>query len=157
VQPDPNNKLADTQEQPFLTKCDVVKTCTRNLSLIGDKCSAHVDCAIGLSCDPTGHCESTMGICGNGKLDDGEECDPTADASGVVHDDDCPDTCSSDCSCPIDHGDGDSCASRDDPTYGCYRLLECMSEVKFNSIEGTLLITKFTEGGICKLKISELK
>jgi hypothetical protein len=75
VEPDPENKLSTPTPQAFLTNCDIVRTCTRSCDSIGEKCAAHEDCCGTLSCDTTGHCSSTYGMCGNGTLEEGEECD----------------------------------------------------------------------------------
>jgi hypothetical protein len=151
---------SDTSPQPFLTDCAVIKTCQKSCMMIGDKCTSTMEdgktvdnCCGMLSCDATGHCKSTYDpvskgpLCGNGKLDDGEECDGSLDL-------DCPGECSDDCSCengPVGLNIGEEC------TYDsgiCYRMLACMSEVKFEKIGGTLVINKYYHGDQCVLEIS---
>jgi hypothetical protein len=46
---------------------------------------------------------------------------------------------------------GNSCTSDND----CYRLLRCMSTVKFDKIGGTLIVKKYFEKGVCKIKIEK--
>ena len=84
VEPDPKNKLSTPTEEAFLTNCDIVRTCTRNCSSIGEKCAGHTDCCGTLSCDTTGHCSSTYGMCGNGILEEGEECDTGTATPNVI-------------------------------------------------------------------------
>ena len=162
IESDSLNNFGNVAPQPFLTDCDIVKTCTKVCKFIGDECRiirtedelgnpiSEDNCCGELGCDTTGHCASTYGDCGNGILNDGEECDPGNDDEGISPSEvDCPDACTSNCKCPREYDVGDTCYDDSD----CYRLLGCAARVEFDSIGGTLLIKKYFVGDRCKLKI----
>jgi hypothetical protein len=235
--------FSQPQPIPFLSNgCQIVKTCTKNCSLIGDTCATHDDCCGNkLSCI-AGYCTDSLKLCGNGILDDGEECDSGNETANIQPNDaDCRGLCNGNCMCSsmhtlcsnridddfdglIDIADSDchtdhnagNAASYDstinseyagvnvapqcndsidnnnnglnnitdtychtdhnatnansyDPSRfeigwvgdtctqnsNCYRLLKCMSKVKFDKIGGTLIIKKYFESGKCKIKIEK--
>ncbi len=165
----------DTTPTPFLTNCEIFKSCAKVCGVIGDKCSAHEDCCGVLSCD-IGVCKSTT-TCRNGILDEGEVCDPGPPAQDM----DCPTQCQADCTCPPNYiqcndgidNDGDFLIDLGDPSCensndisedglidedctndnDCWRLFTCNNIIKFEKVGGTLVVKKYFEGNTCKLKI----
>jgi hypothetical protein len=126
---------------PFLTNCEILKECTKVCGFIGDPCSSHTDCCGELSCQYGISCVSLY--CGNNMVDPGEECDGTDDSA-------CPGECQDNCKCPEGYSnEGENCANDSD----CWGPLECVSKVSFDKTGGTLVIKKFFENGICKIKI----
>jgi len=95
-----------TKPKAFLIgDCEIVKTCTKICSFIGEGCRVDSDCCSGLDCNyVTLICES--GGCGDGAVNSLEECDIGPDLTpGTVDDVDtaCPGQCLSNCTCPSEY------------------------------------------------------
>ena len=169
VDPIEQLKLSNTSPIAFFTECEIVKKCSKTCAFIGDFCGTkHGNCCGLLDC-AFGYCKSTD--CKNGILDPGEECDPGPPAI----DTDCPGQCQENCTCPFLHTksnvvhaigqkvEGEDCNANSDCWLGStrgsalpYELgLACMAKVSFDNINQLLVIRKYFENGVCKIKISK--
>ncbi|MFH0929449.1 MAG: hypothetical protein V1818_03780 [Candidatus Aenigmatarchaeota archaeon] len=152
ILPESESQLAQTNPQPFMSQCDMVKRCTKVCKMIGDKCAGREDCCGLLSCNTRGRCESTFGMCGNQILEDGEECEP-ADPEGEPPfdgiDNNCESQCSEDCSCPDELKTTQPCTNSNQ----CFHQMECLTFVKFYDVGEVMIIRKYFEGDQCKITI----
>ena len=138
----------DLEPSPFLTDCEIDKICTKTCGFIGERCTNHSDCCTSLRCNLEKlKCESIN--CGDGIIDTIEECDPGDDNEIPPSDSECLGECE-DCVCrTITSNEGEICTSDND----CIRLMECVSKVVFDDLGGFLIIKKYFENDVCKLRI----
>lgn len=115
--------------------CDEGEICSDDKKCIADpgtqpECTENNDCDEGEICNDDNECEAVAATCGDGELDEGEECD-----DGDANSDTEPDACRTNCTLPscgdgvVD--DGEACDDGPDGSDTCSTTCEVVENVDF--------------------------